>query len=84
MSAAKAGADEFIQLINDHCGEHIIEPVFLCLRTIEVSFYEVIKILLEHQELIKILANRSVKLLCRDERINPDEIANFRHVINPT
>ena len=80
--AAKADAEEFIQVITEHCGEHVIESNFIHFQRFEVS-YEVIQILLEHQELIGMLANRSVKLLCRDERINPDEIVNFRHVINP-
>ena len=55
---------------------------FYWFSNFEVS-YEVIQILLEHQELIGTLANRSVKLYCFDERINPEEIANFNHVINP-
>ena len=30
--AAKAGAEEFIQLINDHCGEQINGPVLLVFK----------------------------------------------------
>ena len=80
--AAKAGSEELTKLITDHCSEHVKERSFIFSGRFKVS-YEVIKILLEHQELIGLLANREVKLYCRDEHINPDEIANFRHVINP-
>ena len=40
--AAEAGAKEFIQLINEHCGDHIIEPNFIHLHSFKVS-YEVIQ-----------------------------------------
>ena len=80
--AAKAGSEELTRLIIDHCGENVKERSFIISERFKVS-YEVIKILLEHQELIGLLANREVKLYCSDERINPEEVVNFRHVINP-
>ena len=81
--AAKAGAEEFIHFITEHCGEQDIEPNLIHSHVFHVK-YEVIQILLEHQQLIGLLVNRLVKLQCYDNRINPDEIANFRNVINPT
>ena len=72
--AAKAGADELIQIITDHCGEHVTEPNFISGKRFNVS-YEVIQILIKHQELFDMLANRSVQL------VHTKEIANFSHVI---
>ena len=80
MTRPKLGADELIQLITEHCGEQVIEPNFIRHQNVTVS-YEVIQILIKHQELVDMLANRSVHLICRDERINPEEIAKFSHVI---
>ena len=80
--AAKVGADELIQLITEHCGEQVIEENFIRFQKSNVS-YEVIQILIKHQELVDMLAYRSVHMICRDERIKPEEIAKFRHVINP-
>ena len=79
---AKDGVDEFIQFITDHCGEDNTGPAFLGFNSFGVSF-EVIQILLEHQELIVMLANRSVVLHCCDKRLKHEEIPNFRKVINP-
>ena len=45
--------------------------------------YEVIQILLEHPDLIEMLADCPAKLHCLDNRLKQEEIANFRHVINP-
>ena len=81
MTRAKAGAEELIHIITEHCGEQVIEPNMIHSQTFQIS-YEVVQILLEHQELIELLANRLVKLRCYDKRINSDEIANFRNVIN--
>ena len=80
--AANAGAQELTKLITEHCNEQIIARNEILDSDFRVS-YEVIQLLLEHQELIQLLANRFVTLTCDDKRINQTEIATFRHVINP-
>ena len=64
-NAAKAGAEEFIRVVTEYCSvrRRIKIP---SLQIFEVS-YEVIKLLLEHQELIAMLANHSAKLQCNDD-----------------
>ena len=73
--AAKAGSQEFIKLITENCSEQNTE--------LNEFRHSVIRLLLEHQELIEMLANRYVTLTCNDKHIKRAEIANFRHVINP-
>ena len=80
-NAAKAGEEEFIRVVTEYCGIQAVGSKFRRFKSFEVS-YEVIQLLLEHQELIEMLANNSVKLRCNDDRIKPEEIANFRRVIN--
>ena len=80
--AAKAGVYEFIRVVTEYCSVQVDEEIFHYYKSLTVS-YEVIELLLEHQELIGMLANFSVKLQCNDKRIKPEEIANFRRVINP-
>ena len=78
--SAKSGPEDFVRLITEHCGEQAIKPNLLCFYKLNVS-YEVIQLLLEHQELIQMLANRMVGLKCTDKRINPEEIENLIHAI---
>ena len=81
-NAAKAGVDEFIRVVTEYCSVQAFGSKFRRFKSFEVS-YEVIQLLLEHQELIEMLSNNSAKLQCNDNRIKPEEIANFRRVINP-
>ena len=80
--AAKIGFEEFVRVVTEYCSFQVVGPKFYRFKCFEVS-YEVIKLLLEHQELINLLANSSAKLTCHDDRIIPEEIAKFRRVINP-
>ena len=68
--AAKAGAAEFISLIIEHCGEQVVEPNKIRFLSFKVS-YEIIQILIGHPKLIELLANRKIKLICNDKRIDP-------------
>ena len=78
--AAKAGAEELIQLITYYCGEQVNTSNIIHNSHFFVS-YEVIRILIQHQYLIVMLENCRVLLFCNDERINDRDILNFEHVI---
>ena len=75
-------AEEFIRVVTEYCGIQAVGSKFRRFKSFEVS-YEVINCCLSIKNWSKCSQNNSVKLQCNDDRIKPEEIANFRRVINP-